>query len=68
MVLKYDLFAYRDASLTSSRVIMRNKQPTINVCTISEMYPTVLETTVIAFNYHDELEITTQDERGMNRL
>ena len=28
----------------------------------------VLATTTIAFNYHDALETTTQDERGMNRL
>ena len=46
------------------------KQATTKMfCTTSETYPT--NTSKLPqwhFNYHDELETTTQDELGMNRL
>ena len=46
------------------------KQPTtIMFCYTSETYPTKSwKLPRYHFNYHDELETTTQDERGMNRL
>ena len=49
---------------------MRNKQPLyIMFCNTSEMYPTKSwKLPRWHFNYHNELETTTQDERGMNRL
>ena len=38
-------------------------------CTTSETYPTnSSQLPQLHFNYHDELETTTQDELGMNRL
>ena len=49
---------------------MRNKQPLyIMFCNTSETYPTKSwKQPRWHFNYHDELETTTQNERGMNRL
>ena len=42
---------------------------TIMFCNTSETYPTKSwKLPRKHFNYHDELETTTQDERGMNRL
>ena len=42
---------------------------TIMFCNTSETYPTKSwKLPRWHFNYHDELETTTQDELGMNRL
>ena len=71
MVLKCGLFVYRgNYNVIDEFEGYHAKQTTtIMFCNTSETYPIKSwKLPRYHFNYHDELETTTQDERGMNRL
>ena len=69
MVLKCDLFVYRGNIFDEFEGYHAKQTTTIMFCNTSETYPTQSwKLPQYHFNYHDELETTTQDELGMNRL
>ena len=69
MVLKCDLFVYRGNIFDEFDGYHAKQTTTLMFCSTSETYPTKSwKLPQYHYNYHDELETTTQDELGMNRL